>query len=75
MVKSLKRPRDSISLAKMIGDIATGQVEDVRPGDGKNKEAAALGGKGGAARAAAMSHERRAEIAKKAAGARWRKPS
>jgi hypothetical protein len=26
--KRLKRPRDPISLAKLIGDIATGQVED-----------------------------------------------
>ncbi len=28
MTKRLKRPRDPISLAKLIGDIATGQVED-----------------------------------------------
>ena len=26
--KRLKRPRDPIQLAKLIGDIATGQVED-----------------------------------------------
>jgi hypothetical protein len=26
--KRLKRPRDPIALAKLIGDIATGQVED-----------------------------------------------
>ncbi len=29
-VKRLKRPRDPISLAKLNGDIATGQVEDSR---------------------------------------------
>jgi hypothetical protein len=28
--KPLKRPRDPIALAKLIGDIATGQVEDKR---------------------------------------------
>lgn len=26
--KRLKRPRDPIQLAKLIGDIATGQIED-----------------------------------------------
>lgn len=30
MTKRLKRPRDPIALAKMIGDIATGAVEDMR---------------------------------------------
>jgi hypothetical protein len=29
--KPLKRPRDPIALAKFIGDIATGQVEDILP--------------------------------------------
>lgn len=70
MAKKLKRPRDPISLAKLIGDIATGQVKDVQPGD-ENSAAA----KGGAARAAKMSPERRAEIAKKAAAKRWGKIS
>lgn len=28
--KRIKRPRDPMQLAKLIGDIATGQVEDVR---------------------------------------------
>ena len=72
MVKSLKRPRDSISLAKMIGDIATGQVADAQPDDGKNPAAVALGKKGGAARAASTTPERRAEIARKAARSRWK---
>lgn len=71
--KHLKRPRDPISLAKLIGDIATGQVEP--PKDTRDPAAVALGRKGGLkggkARAAALSKRRRAEIAKKAAAARW----
>jgi hypothetical protein len=31
MAKKLKRPRDSVQLAKLIGDIATGQVNDTPP--------------------------------------------
>lgn len=65
----LPRPRDP--LAKLIGDIATGQVEDKNE-DGKNANAANLGRLGGAARARALSPEKRAEIAKRAAKARWR---
>ena len=37
-----RRPRDPIALAKLIGDIATGQVED-REDDGKNPAAVELG--------------------------------
>jgi hypothetical protein len=69
--KRLKRPRDPISLAKLIGDIATGQVED-KTDDGKNSAAAELGRKGGAARASVLSKKRRSEIAKKAAAKRWK---
>lgn len=73
------RPRDPNQLAKLIVDIATGQVEDKpdpRPGDSaKDPAAVALGRrgglKGGKARAAAMTPERRAEIARKAAAKRW----
>lgn len=75
MVKRLKRPRDPISLAKMIGDIATGQVQDVQPDDGKNPAAVALGklggAKGGKARAKSLSKEKRSQIAKNAALKRW----
>lgn len=70
--KRLKRPRDPIQLAKLIGDIATGVVED-KVDDGKSAAAAELGRKGGAARAAKMTPEKRAEIAKKAAAKRWGK--
>jgi hypothetical protein len=69
--KRLKRPRDPIALAKLIGDIATGQVED-KTDDGKSETAAELGRKGGAARAASLSKKRRVEIARKAAAKRWK---
>lgn len=69
-----KRPRDTFELAKLIGDIATGQVSDSVE-DGKNPAAVALGklggAKGGQARAASLSSKKRRAIAKKAAKARW----
>ena len=55
-------------------DVATGQVEDRPPTpeeQGKDPAAAALGRKGGAARAKTVTPERRAEIAKRAAQKRW----
>ena len=64
-----KRPADAIGLAVMIGKIATGEVEDTR--DDVSSAAAQMGKLGGKARAAAMTPERRAEIAKKAAAKRW----
>jgi hypothetical protein len=70
--KRIPRPRDPMALAKLIGDIATGQIEDSAE-DGKNANAANLGRLGGAARARALSPEKRAEIAKKAAAKRWSK--
>jgi hypothetical protein len=55
----------------MIARIAMGEVDDALENDGKDPAAKALGKKGGTARAAKMSPERRAEIAKKAAAKRW----
>jgi hypothetical protein len=68
-----KRPRDPAQLAKLIVDIATGQAEEAAPKlTEPGKEYAQKGGlKGGPARAAKLAPERRAEIAKKAAIARW----
>lgn len=66
-----KRPADAVGLAVLIGKIATGEVEDTQEGDGKDPAAKAMGKKGGAARAASMTPERRAEIARKAATKRW----
>jgi hypothetical protein len=72
-----RRPRDTNQLAKRIVDIATGDDEDRDPDEGKDPAAVGLGRrvglKGGKARAASMSPKRRAEIAKKAAKARWSK--
>jgi len=76
-----KRPRDPIMLGKRIGDIATGQVQDVaqnRPTptlDEIRRVMSALGKIGGPiggkARAKKLSKKRKSEIAKKAALARW----
>jgi hypothetical protein len=73
-------PRDCAQQAKMIVDIATGEVEDREPTpeeQGKDPAAVSLGRrgglKGGKARAAKLSAKRRAAIAKAAAEARWRK--
>lgn len=68
--KRLKRPRDPLALAKLIGDIATGQVED-KTEDSKNAAAAELGSKGGAARAQKLTAKQRTAIAKQAARKRW----
>jgi hypothetical protein len=69
-----KRPRDPLALAKLIGEIATGQVEDREP-DNRNPAAVALGklggAKGGKARAAKLTGQQRSEIARKAARKRW----
>jgi hypothetical protein len=53
-------------------DIVAGEVEDA-PEPDKDPAAAAMGRKGGKARAENMSSERRAEIAKKAAQERWKR--
>lgn len=69
--KGEKRKADVIGNAVHIMRIATGEVDDAAPDDGKDKAAQAMGRKGGAARAQSMTPERRAEIAKKAAAKRW----
>lgn len=75
--RSRKRPRDPNQLAKLIVDIATGEVEDTDPDAGKNPAAVALGRKGGLkggkARAEKMTAEERSAAARKAAAARWAK--
>lgn len=75
-VKRKKRPRDPIQLAKLIGDIATGQTED-RVENGKDAAASELGRlgglKGGMARAKKLTHEQRVDIARIAAAARWKR--
>ena len=69
-----KRPRDTNQLAKMIVDLSTGGIDEQMPELSVKQKAGQLGGlKGGKARKAALSPERRKEIAQKAAQARWRK--
>lgn len=70
--KRTPRPRDPIALAKLIGDIATGQVADADD-DGLTKRARSGGIKGGVARAIALTPEQRSDIARAAASARWKK--
>lgn len=76
--RSSKRPRDVNQLAKLVADLATGQVELPKTDDGKDPAAVALGRrgglKGGKARAKTLTAERRAEIARKAARSRWKSP-
>jgi len=69
-LKRTPRPRDPVQLGKLMVDIATGQVPDAVD-DGKDEAAVSLGKRGGAARAAAMTPEQRAEVARKGAAKRW----
>ena len=69
--KGQKRPADVIGNAVRIAQIATGEIEDDVPDDGKDTNAKALGAKGGRKRAENMTPERRKEIAQKAAAKRW----
>ena len=70
--KPVKRPRDPVQLAKLIGDIATGQVSDDR--DSKKVTSGRTGGlKGGRTRMDALTPEQRKVLAQQAATARWKK--
>ena len=70
--KPIKRPRDISQRAKLIVDIATGEVEEPQPTP-TEKRASKAGKKGGPARARALTSEKRSEIARLAAQARWKK--
>ncbi len=71
--KGERRPADVIGNAVKVMRIATGEEADSIANDGKDPAAKALGAKGGAARAKAMTPERRAQIARSAAEKRWEK--
>ena len=74
--KGEKRPADVIGNAVHVRRTATGEAEEelaTPEAGGKDPAAAALGRKGGRARAEAMAAGRRAEIARKAAAKRWGK--
>jgi hypothetical protein len=69
-----KRPADIIGNAVKVMRIATGEETEELP-DSAKSAAAELGSRGGKARAAKMSPQRRREIARKAATKRWGKHS
>lgn len=75
----VKRPADVNKRAKLIVEIATGEVNENDPYQGKNPNAVELGRlggkKGGKARANKLTPEQRKEIARKAAQKRWSKDS
>jgi hypothetical protein len=72
MTKRRKRPRDPLQLAKLIGDIATGQAEDPIPTPAQVK-ASKAGKAGGRARSVALTPQQKSDIARAAASARWKK--
>jgi hypothetical protein len=65
-----RRPADAVSCAVAVAKISTGEIDDPKPSRGRND-----GLVGGKARAEAVSPERRSEIARDAADARWAKRS
>lgn len=72
-----KRSRDFNQIAAAIVDAATGDEPETPAEDTRDPAAVSLGRrgglKGGKARAAKLTPEKRSEIAKKAAAARWTK--
>ncbi len=68
--KRPKRPRDPAQLAKLMIDIASGEVKDGPP---VAKQGRPGGLKGGPARSASLDPQKRRQIARKAAAARWGK--
>jgi hypothetical protein len=74
--KGQKRPTDVIGNAVRVMRIATGEAEEEYDASDNSKDqtAAALGRKGGKARAERLTPDKRSEIAKRGAAARWRKP-
>ena len=71
----VKRPRDTAGLARVVVDMATGEIPNDRDEvlaamDGQQDEPTGRA-KAAKARAASRKPERRTEIARKAATARW----
>jgi len=75
MPKRSSKPRDLNALAAAIVKQATSDSPMPDPNEGKNPHAVALGrlggARGGKARAERLPPERRSEIARRAAQARW----
>jgi hypothetical protein len=69
-----KRPRDPVQLAKQVFDIAIGEAEDTVSESKRHPSGKRKGGiKGGKARAKSLTPAERADIARLAAGVRWKK--
>jgi hypothetical protein len=69
-----KRPRDPAQLAKQVFDIAIGEAEDTVSESKRHPSPKRKGGmKGGKARAKSLTAAERADIARLAAQARWKK--
>ena len=67
-----RRPADVIGATVRVMRIAVGEEsEGEKVDDGKDPAAKAMGKKGGAARAKALTPEKRQEIARKGAAKRW----
>ena len=71
----VKRPRDLNQLAKLVVYIATAEAQDDASELKRHPQRRGRSGgvKGGSARAERLTPERRSEIAKAAADARWNK--
>ena len=74
MAQTPKRPRDPNQLAKFIVDTVTADDPRKQVHPPLARKVASGGLKGGPARAAKLTPERRSAIAAKAAAARWKKP-
>ena len=72
-----KRPRDVNQLAKFVVGLATGEIIEPDPLEGKDRQKAmngAKGGmKGGTERAKSLTAKERREIASRAAATRWQR--
>jgi hypothetical protein len=73
--KGEKRSTDVIGNTVHVMRVTTSEVENrSEKVPGKDAAAAALGKRGGAARARNLTPEQRREIARKGAASRWKKP-
>jgi len=70
-----KRPADVIGMSVKVMRIATGEETEELETDRVKSAAAELGARGGKARAAKMTPEKRVEIARQAARSRWQRES
>jgi hypothetical protein len=72
---SQKRPRGPAQFVKRVVDVASRIAHEAIEPTVKDSAAVALGRKGGRARAKSLSAKKRTAIARKAARARWKRPT